>query len=468
MLVWLAPVLVFGLVIFVHEFGHFLAAKAMGVYAPRFSIGFPPALFKWRPGETEYVIGSIPVGGYVRMASRNDETAAMLEGGSEEGSGLKPGDAHYDPDAMIPFGPKPVPEDRWFESKSLPARLVILLAGVTMNALLALGVAIGLAVHFGRAVIPTQVVGSVHALPAAPALAQLVAGDTIFAVNGDTVHDWTDVINDIGLSTSQVAFLTQHGTVTVPLSDSVHAADLAQAIEYWTPAVVDSVGPDGPAAKGGMQAGDSIMAVSGEPIPGFAQLVDRVSEAAGSTLVFEVRRGGRTVDLRITPKATEVTDPVTGKQQMLGRIGIARREIVSREPVSFAQAVVTGTRMTWVMGGAVIGTVRDLITRKVSVSELAGPITITRVSVEAARTGLENLFYLIALLSINVAVLNLLPIPILDGGQIVLNVIETAKGKPFSLRTRERILQVGLAAIALIFAVVMYNDLKAWLGKLFS
>jgi regulator of sigma E protease len=468
MLVWLAPVLVFGLVIFVHEFGHFIAAKAMGVYAPRFSIGFGPALWRWRRGETEYVLAALPLGGYVRMASRHDESAAVLEGGSEERNGLKPGDRGYDPDAMLPFGPRPIPEDRWFESKPFPARLLILLAGVTMNALLALVVAIGLSLHYGRPVIPTRVVGAVHALPSAPMLARLQPGDTIFAVNGDSVHDWTDVLDDIGLSTAQIAFATQHGTVTVPLTDSLHASDVAQAIEYRTPAVVDSVGPDGAAAAGGMQAGDSIVAIDGQPIAGFAELVDRVSAAADSALVFEVRRDGRTVDLHITPRPTEVTDPVTGKKQLLGRIGIARREIVQREPVSFAQAVVTGTRLTWVMGGAVVGTVRDLIVRKVSVTELGGPITITRASVQAARSGLESLFYLIALLSINVAVLNLLPIPILDGGQIVINAIETAKGKPFSLRTRENILRFGLAAIALLFAVVMYNDLRAWLGKLFG
>ncbi|MDE3217664.1 MAG: site-2 protease family protein, partial [Gemmatimonadota bacterium] len=187
MLVWLAPVLVFGLVIFVHEFGHFIAAKAMGVYAPRFSIGFGPALWRWRPGETEYVLAILPLGGYVRMASRNDETAAALEGGNEERNARQAGDPGYDPDAMIPFGPRPVPEDRWFESKPLAARIVILMAGVTMNAALAAVVAIGLAAHYGRAVIPTRVVGAVRAPALAPALARLQPGDTIFAVNGDTV-----------------------------------------------------------------------------------------------------------------------------------------------------------------------------------------------------------------------------------------------------------------------------------------
>ena len=119
MLAIIAPIIVFGLVIFVHELGHFVAAKLVGVYAPRFSIGFGPALFRKRRGETEYVLAALPLGGYVRMASRHDAEAAMIEGGSEESSALKPGDTGYDPNAMMPFGPKPVPEHRWFESKPL-------------------------------------------------------------------------------------------------------------------------------------------------------------------------------------------------------------------------------------------------------------------------------------------------------------------------------------------------------------
>ena len=108
MLALVAPILVFGLVIFVHELGHFVAAKLTGVYAPRFSIGFGPALFRRRRGETEYVLAALPLGGYVRMASRHDAEAALLEGGSEESSSLRPGDKGYDPDAMMPFGPKPM------------------------------------------------------------------------------------------------------------------------------------------------------------------------------------------------------------------------------------------------------------------------------------------------------------------------------------------------------------------------
>src|SRR5689334_20672810 len=193
MLTLAAPILVFGLVIFVHELGHFVAAKLTGVYAPRFSIGFGPALFRKRRGETEYVLAALPLGGYVRMASRHDAETAFLEGGNEESSTLKPDDPGYDPEAMMPFGPKPVPESRWFESKSLAARLFIMIAGVTMNVLLAFVVLTALALYYGDVVIPTRTVTAVHVPANASALAALQPGDTIVAVNGKDVRNWNDV-----------------------------------------------------------------------------------------------------------------------------------------------------------------------------------------------------------------------------------------------------------------------------------
>ncbi len=468
MLAILSPILVFGLVIYIHEFGHFIAAKAMGVYAPRFSIGFGPALWRHRWGETEYVLAILPLGGYVRMASRNDETAAFLEGGSEERTGIKEGEPGYDPDAMIPFGPRPVPENRWFESKGLPARLLILFAGVTMNAVLALVIMIGQSLYFGRTVIPTRVIGAVHVPAAAPALAALQPGDTILRVNGDSVSDWSDILSHVALSRDRVVFGTSAGNVVVPLNDSVTPVTVANALDYHVPAVVDSVVEGGPAAAAGMQPGDSIVAVAGRPVRGFSDLVTLVSASAGTPLAFTIWRHGQLLALHITPRATKITDPMTGKAETVGRIGVAERESVRRTPLSLAQAVVSGTQMTWIMGGAVVGIVHDLIVRKVSVRELGGPIAITRASVHAAESGWATLLRLIALLSINVAVLNLLPIPILDGGQIALNVVETAKGSPFSNRTRENILRFGLVAIALLFAIVMFNDTRSWLGRFFS
>ena len=400
MLSWLAPIFVFGLVVLVHELGHFMAAKWLGVYAPRFSIGFGPALWRRRFGETEYVLSALPLGGFVRMASREDESTAFLEGGSEQpkvpavGASSAPtiaGEPHaveaatpkdWDPNAMVPFGPKPVPEDRWFESKPLWGRLIIMLAGVTMNAILAFVVYSGLYVANGRAYIP---------------------------------------------------------------------------------AVVDSIVTGRPADRAGLQKGDSIVAVNGSPVKMWTQVTERISESAGQEMTLDVIRGGRPVTVRVTPELRADTSDI-GTLENVGRIGAASTRDVARESLSLVESAVAGWNETLDKGGSVIRVVAGLVTGKVSVSQLGGPITIGRVSVEAAQYGFQTLLSLVAFLSINVAVLNLLPIPILDGGQILLNVAEGVKGRAFTARTREYIMRVGLVAIALLFALVMFNDVKGLVG----
>ncbi|HEX5829714.1 MAG TPA: site-2 protease family protein, partial [Gemmatimonadaceae bacterium] len=266
MLAWLAPIFVFGLVVFVHELGHFLAAKSVNVYVPRFSIGFGPALWKRRRGETQYMIGLLPLGGYVRMASREDEAMAFLEGGGEHprppddpttvgGSGAvaldgghvkdeeRPDD--WDPNGLVPFGPNPVPPERYFESKSLPQRLIILIAGVAMNVALALGVQIGLHLQYGRP---------------------------------------------------------------------------------YLPPVVDSVLAGQPAQRAGVMSGDSILAVDGVPVRSWDEIVRRVGAKAGDTVRLDVvRRGGERAQLAVVPVATSVPDPITGEERQLGRIGAAAR-----------------------------------------------------------------------------------------------------------------------------------------------
>jgi len=396
MLTWLAPIFVFGLVVLVHEAGHFMAAKLLGVYAPRFSIGFGRPLWRRRRGETEYLIGWLPVGGYVRMASREDEATAFLEGGSEAGvvrevggSGSEavadtaPKPKDWDPNAMVPFGPHPVPEHRWFESKPLWARLIIMLAGVTMNGLLALVVSIGLYAGYGRP---------------------------------------------------------------------------------YVPAVIDSVVPGRPAARAGLLPRDSIVAVNGTPVRRWSEVTAVISESPGREVRIEVARDGQRITIPIIPELVTDTNFATGLPQQVGKIGAASRGEVRRERLTLPASVAAGWHATVAMGGGVIQVVGALLSRKVSVSQLGGPIQIARTSVDAARSGLETLFSLIAFLSINVAILNLLPIPILDGGQILLNVAESIKGSAFSSRTREYILRAGLVAIALLFALVMFNDIKRMFG----
>src|SRR5688500_5144854 len=464
----LAPILVFGLVIFVHELGHFLAAKSVGVYAPRFSIGFGPALWRRRRGETEYILAAFPLGGYVRMASRHDEATAFLEGGSEEALAEKmKGDPNFDPNAMIPFGPKPVPEHRWFESKPLWARLYILLAGVTMNILLGLVVAIGLVMHAGRPVITSRVVGAVRPINGQAVLQSAVqAGDTILRINNTPVATWNDAEREIADSRGEVTIETNRGAVTVPLdgAGAPSADDVIGALDYRMPPVVGDVVPGEAAEQAGLGAGDSVIAINGAPIGSWSEMVAIVANAAGTELAFDISREGRRQTFRITPRGIAGVHPVTGERSpSVGKIGAYSPDVTDRVPVGIGEGIKFGAATTWFWGTAIVGTVKGLVTREVGMDQLGGPIAITRASVQAAKSGMETLLGLIGLLSVNVAILNLLPIPILDGGQVLINILETARGRAFSLRTREYILRGGLFFILLLFVLVMFNDTRALL-----
>jgi len=386
MLTVLAPLIVFGLVIFVHELGHFIAAKLTGVYAPRFSIGFGPALLSKRIGETEYRLAAIPLGGYVRMASREDEATAFLEGGSEASATTEPveeGTAaarttsapvveYEDPNAMKPFGPREVPENRWFESKSLAARLFIMLSGVTMNVVLAFVLCVGILVYYGKP------------KPSA-AVDQVMAGK--------------------------------------------------------------------PAAAAGLQPGDSLLSIAGTPIRRWEDFQKTVEGSIGVPLSLTLLRDGKPVMVSVTPAGEEVIDTLTGKPVKVGKIGLLAKSL--RDPIPFGEALGGGWTMIGEMGGLVFHTLRNL-----HPSQLGGPIAIAQASVQVAKSGWVSLLLLIATISVNLAIVNLLPIPVLDGGQIVINVLETIKGKPFSLRTRENILRGGLLVIAAIFVLVMFNDIS--------
>ena len=471
MLAILAPVFVFGLVIFVHELGHFLAAKSVGVYTPRFSIGFGPALFRRRKGETEYILAALPLGGYVRMASRHDEATAFLEGGSEEAEAEKAKNkSSFDPNAMIPFGPKPVPENRWFESKPLWARMYILLAGVGMNFILGLVVSIGLAMHYGKVVIPTRVVGAVRPVDGREVLSGIQPGDTVLKVNGEAVATWSAALERIAHSKDRVTVTTNRGEASVALDQpgAPKPEDVAFALDYQLTPVIGDLVPGEPAAKAGFQPGDSIVAIDGQPVRTWSEMVARVADAAGRPVAFELARKSERKRITVTPRPMDATHPVTGKRAQVGKIGAFPQDVTVREPVSAFEAVGIGARMTLFLGASIVTTVSDLVTRKVSVDQLGGPIAITRASVQAARSGMENLFYLIALLSVNVAILNLLPIPILDGGQILINVLESARGRAFSMRTREYILRGGLLVILMLFVLVMFNDTRALFRSFFG
>jgi regulator of sigma E protease len=397
MLAWLAPLIVFGLVVFVHELGHFLAAKMTGVYAPVFSFGWGSRLWGLRRGETDYRVSWFPIGGFVAMATKDFEAASAIEGGTNVGDdaprakqgherGFNP--IPYDPDALKPFGPKPVPPHRWIESKSLPAKVWVLSAGVIMNFVLAVVVSIGTVATLGRA---------------------------------------------------------------------------------YLPAVVDSVVAGRPAAAAGLAAGDSIVAVEGTPVRRWNDFVDQVTVSADKPLSVDVvRRTGERASLVVTPAAVSDTDAVTGALITVGQIGVLRVNRNARESVSLGTAVADGWGTTIRMSADVIKTVKGLFSGQVSVKQLGGPIAIARTSFAAAQSGAENLLFLIAFLSVNLAILNLLPIPLLDGGQILIKVVEGIKGSELSVRTQEYLARAGMLAILGLFLLVTYNDIVRWVQDLLA
>jgi regulator of sigma E protease len=358
MLTVAATIFVLGVLIFVHELGHFLAAKAAGIAVPRFSIGFgPPTPLKFRRGETEYLISWIPFGGYVKMASLEEQEAmASLEGGGLE---------------------EEFPPDRLFESKPLGARIVVLAAGVIMNALFAWVVFSGLLIAYGQAVLK-------------PSVGALVA--------------------------------------------------------------------DAPAARAGLEAGDLITRIDGQPIGSWEALVAAVEGRAGEPLLFAIDRGGETIEIEVTPADEAATDPVTGEVRRVGRIGIQPGGDFDRIELGFTAAIAEGTRQTWDNGRQVLGFLEGLIFGRVSVRELGGPILIGKVSGQVARAGFEPLLLFMAFLSINLAILNLLPIPVLDGGHLIFLLLEGLRGKPLPQNLRHRLTQAGMFVLLGIMLFAVVND----------
>lgn len=386
-LTYLAPFLVFGLVVFVHELGHFLAAKLTGVYAPVFSLGWGSRLFGIRRGETDYRVSWFPIGGYVRMATREDDSMAGIEGGRDRGDleeGAQPTQqtsALWDENSMAPFGPKAVPQSRWVESKSTSARVFILSAGVLMNILLTIVVSSGVYYRYGTG---------------------------------------------------------------------------------FRPAVIDSVVTGMPAANAGIQRGDEIVAVNNEAVASWDEAVSKIAPVTSGTLNIEVKRGAERLTRVVTPQAAEVVDSATGTKRTVGRVGIqVRNDTIARRTVSAGTAVQYGFMATWNMAKNVTGVLKQLVMGQESLKNLAGPITIARTSVQAAEGGGENLWSLIAFLSLNIAILNLVPIPVLDGGQILLVLAERIKGSAFGPRVREGFARVGVFAVLGLFVLVMFNDVKA-------
>jgi regulator of sigma E protease len=448
----LSLIVVLGVLVFVHEAGHFLAAKWAGIYVHRFSLGLgsPIPWLTFRRGETEYSISWLPLGGYVKMASREEDIGSSpLEGGR--------------PEAVVP-------PDRVFEAKPVWKRMIVILAGVTMNALFAWLLFTFLAAKNGRQIDPVTTVGRVVdelVPPEAEAFKHIRPGSRIVRVNGTPVHSWDEISDRIANTSDSVIRLelADGSTVTAAIHPDALEQRLkaSQALQPYRAPVVGQVVPGRPAARAGIQAGDTIVSVAGRPITQWYDLLEVLQKNAGEPLAVEVARAGRRLRYDITPFVDSITG-ANGKRQAIGRIGVAVASDYRSEPLSLGQAVVEGWRGTVGASSQIVRTVRGLFSGRISKREVGGPILIGQLAGESARMGPDAFLAFMALISINLAVLNLLPVPVLDGGQLVFLVAEAVVRRPLPLKLRERLTMVGLVLIVLLMGLAFSNDLRRLFG----
>jgi regulator of sigma E protease len=453
----LAFIVVLGVLVFVHELGHFLAAKWAGIHVHRFSVGLgtPIKALTFTRGGTEYSVSWVPLGGYVKMASREEQ------GGSDSLEGGAASLANVPPDAV-------------FEAKPIWKRIIVILAGVVMNILFAWLLYAGLLLSNGERVTPIRVVGAVlpaDSLPeAARPIAGLVPGDTIVAVAGQPITFWEDIGEAIMTAAADSVVIEVAGKAPIVLH--VHRDALEERVRAATAfvprlpelvPVVGSVVGGRPAAMAGMQVGDTILAVDGIPTPVWSEVVERISERPEQAITVLVARGGGQVTLQATTSRETLID-AEGNPREVGRLGFGVQDPSIRRPVGVLAAIGGGWSQTVQASTQVVRAVRGLATGRVSTRELGGPIQIGQMAGETARMGGEAFLLFMALISVNLAVMNLLPIPVLDGGQFLFLIGEAVVGRPLSPKLRERFGMVGLALILMLMVLAFSNDIRRLLG----
>ncbi|MCD6680721.1 MAG: RIP metalloprotease RseP [Burkholderiaceae bacterium] len=430
------------LLIFVHEMGHYLVARWCDVKVLRFSIGFGRPLLRWHsgPDRTEWAIASIPLGGYVRMLDERD------------------------PDCG-PIAPHELP--RAFTRKSLLQRSAIVVAGPLANFLLAivLYAAMGwVGMQEPSALIDAPAPGT----PAAAA--HLEAGDRVLEADGSVVRSWNDLrlaLLEPVIEQRAATLLVEHDGErrSVRLDASGLPADEAERDFLGTlglriapgDVAIGNVVAGGAAERDGLRAGDLIRAIDGKPIERARQVIDVVQASAGQPLRFGVLRDGAEVTLSVTPR----------QQEGVGRIGAGLQDRLAMQTVRFGplESIGQGARQTWEMSAFSLRMMGKMVTGELSLRNLSGPVTIADLAGQTVRVGWLAYLSFLALISISLGVLNLLPIPVLDGGHLVYYALEALKGRPLSERFMAVTQKAGLAIIMMMMAVALFNDFTRLIGS---
>lgn len=421
-----------GVLVFVHELGHFLAAKLCGMRVDRFSIGFPPRAFGKQIGETDYCISWIPIGGYVKIAGMIDES--------------------FDTDHLS----RP-PEPWEYRSKPVWQRMFVISAGVIMNLLLAVVIFWGINYAQGKSLRQTTTIG--YVVPGSPAAAAgLAPGDRVLSINGEPVRYWDRILELVYLENvgDDLEFrIARAGTETPVLVPRAGIPEPTEAgfgvVPDSTEIVVSAVEPGRPADKLGLRPLDVIVALDGRPVAYDQGLRTIVQEFAGRDLLVEWRRG----DTLMSGTAVPSED---------GRIGIAfgARYIgaVTRVEYTLFEAFPEGVRNIVSASALFIDQIRQLVVGRASFSQsVGGPIRIAQMATQTAELGIVSYLGFMALLSISLAFLNILPIPALDGGHLVFLLYEGIFRREIPVRVKLGIQKVGFALLLAFMAFVLYNDI---------
>ncbi len=442
----LAFIVAIGVLVTVHEYGHYWVARRCGVRVLRFSVGFGQALWRRTLGKdrTEWVIAALPLGGYVKMLDEREGDVAASE------------------------------RHRAFNTQPVSRRAAVVAAGPLVNILLAV-VAYGAMFMIGVQGTVPLVGGAQPESPAA--VAGFERGDRIVAVMGDHTPSWSEVrlaFLDHGLSGAGTVPVTveretgaqatrQLPVEQVSLQDEAADPIRRLGFEQWLPElppVVREIVPDSPAAQAGLQAGDRIVRADGQAIEGWQQWVELVRARPGETFPVTIRRDAGEQQLRITPAAEQVGG------QTIGRIGVyspripeqARERMFTTVSYGPVEAVGQGVSKTWDITTLTARVLVGLVTGEAALSNLSGPISIAQYAGQSAQIGLATFLGFIGLISVSIGLLNLLPIPVLDGGHLLYYAVEAVKGSPLSERAQMLGQQVGIALLFGIMALAIYND----------
>lgn len=434
---------VLGVLVAFHELGHFLAARWVGVKVLKFSLGFGPKLVGRQIGETEYLVSAVPLGGYVKLFGEDEAEATT-------------------------------PEDRRrsFAHQGLWGKVLIVAAGPGFNFILAYLIFAGWLSTGAPLFVPTfrDLSADVEALvPGSPAAAAgMEIGDRIVKVNGKDISTKTELLDAVAKSKGQPLSLEirRDGQVKqVTVTPAVAPGEVQPGEEPLytigveeTPPLVTSVMHGSPASAAGFQTGDRVVAIEGEPIYTWAQMTTHVKEHPQKPLRVEVLRNGQRVSLTVTPAAEKTT--VNGQTVEVGKIGISGpgRSLMRSE--NLLEALYRGVEATWGWTELTAVGLYKMVVGDISSKNIGGPLTIASISGEAASQGASSVVFLIAILSINLGVLNLLPIPILDGGHLLFFLIEGILRKPLGERQRELAQQVGLVLLVGVMIFAFWNDLE--------